>query len=350
MSTFLRAHRIACLLRTCEASFQKGKARIMRHAEAVTFGGSGLDRAAEIRGDAAALYAARTDPTARAVLFWRGKPLIHRGRPAHLVRLPLDHPVLAGADEEQILLGRDAGSACFAFDLSGWMPEDQDMQTVGAFLDPSEQAHPDLPPDDVFVELRRAMTWLTPRDAELAATGKAILGWHETHGFCAKCGIATEVSQAGWQRTCPACRAHHFPRVDPVVIMLITEGNSVLMGRSHGWPEGMYSLLAGFVEPGETLEAAVRREVFEEAGVPVGQVDYLASQPWPFPSSLMFGCRGMALGRSITIDPNEIEDAIWVSREEMMQAFAGEHPVLKPARRGAIAHFLLENWLADRLD
>jgi NAD+ diphosphatase len=194
------------------------------------------------------------------------------------------------------------------------------------------------------------MTWLSPRDAELAASGKAVLEWHRKHGFCSVCGQQTEMRQAGWQRVCPSCNGAHFPRTDPVVIMLITEGNSVLMGRSPGWPEGMYSLLAGFVEPGETLEAAVRREVFEEAGVRVGAVSYLSSQPWPFPASLMFGCRGEALGRDITIDPVEIEDAIWVSREEMMDAFAGEHPSILPARKGAIAHFLLQNWLADRLD
>jgi len=122
------------------------------------------------------------------------------------------------------------------------------------------------------------------------------------------------------------------------------------MGRSPGWPEGMYSLLAGFVEPGETLEAAVRREVMEEAGVPVGAVSYLASQPWPFPASLMIGCAGEALSRDLTIDPIEIEDAIWVTRDEMMHVFAGEHPILKPARVGAIAHFLLKNWLADTLE
>jgi NAD+ diphosphatase len=184
----------------------------------------------------------------------------------------------------------------------------------------------------------------------LAATAKALINWHEIHGFCANCGAKSAVSHAGWQRTCPDCGRHHFPRTDPVVIMLITHGTSVLMGRSPGWPEGMYSLLAGFLEPGETLEAAVRREVMEEAGVPVGPVSYLASQPWPFPASLMIGCAGEALSRDLTIDPIEIEDALWVTRDEMMQVFAGEHPVLKPSRRGSIAHYLLQNWLADTLD
>jgi NAD+ diphosphatase len=112
----------------------------------------------------------------------------------------------------------------------------------------------------------------------------------------------------------------------------------------------MYSLLAGFIEPGETMEAAVRREVFEEVGVKVGEVGYLASQPWPFPASLMFGCAGVALTTALDIDPVEIEDAMWVNREEMAQAFAGDHPTILPARKGAIAHFLLEAWLADRLD
>jgi NAD+ diphosphatase len=154
----------------------------------------------------------------------------------------------------------------------------------------------------------------------------------------------------GWQRNCPACGAHHFPRTDPVVIMLVTRVNAVLMGRSPGWPEGMYSLLAGFVEPGETLEAAVRREVFEEAGVRLGRVGYLASQPWPFPASLMFGCRAEALTEEITIDPAEIEAARWVPREEMLTVLAGRHPELRAPRRGAIAAFLIEAWLADRLD
>lgn len=322
----------------------------MRHAETVTFGGSALDRAGEIRDEPGAVAFARAQPDTRAILFWRGKPLIQSTRPASLVRLPMDHPVLADASSEVILLGREDGAARFACDLSGWVPEHLDSSSLGGFLDPSEQRHPALPDDMVFAELRRVMTWLTPRDAELAATGKAIQGWHESHGFCARCGYATEMAQAGWQRKCPACKSGHFPRTDPVVIMLITYGNSVLMGRSPGWPQGMYSLLAGFVEPGETLEAAVRREVFEEAGVRVGQVGYLSSQPWPFPASLMFGCQGEATSRDITIDPVEIEDAMWVTREEMMEVFAGNHPSILPARRGAIAHFLLENWLADTLD
>lgn len=322
----------------------------MKHAERVTFGGSALDRAGEIRGDTVAIEAARSNDTSRAVLFWRGKPLITPERPARLVRLPMDHPVLEAATADPILLGREDGAARFAFDISAWVPDGLDETALGGFLDASEQRHPLLSDAMAFVELRRVMTWLDARDAELAATGKAILGWHETHQFCACCGQETHITQAGWQRTCAACGGGHFPRTDPVVIMLITYGNSVLMGRSPGWPEGMYSLLAGFVEPGETLEAAVRREVFEEAGVHVGAVNYLASQPWPFPASLMFGCEGVATSQEITVDPVEIEDALWVNREEMMEIFAGNHEKILPAREGAIAHFLLENWLADTLE
>ncbi len=324
----------------------------MKLAETVTFGGAGLDRAAHLRGDAAALAQMQARDDARVVLFWRGKPLVRGEGRDRLALLPCDHPVVASQETgDRVLLGLASGEAPrFACDLSNWEPDDLDRTALGQFLDPTEQHHPALPADHVFAELRRLMVRLSPADAELAATGKAILGWHHTHGFCARCGAPSVLSQAGWQTTCTRCGSHHFPRTDPVVIMLITHGNSVLMGRSPGWPEGMYSLLAGFVEPGETLEAAVRREVFEEAGVAVGAVRYLASQPWPFPSSLMIGCAGEAQSRDLNIDPQEIEDARWIGRDEMMVAFAGDHPVLKPARRGAIAHFLLQNWLADRLD
>jgi NAD+ diphosphatase len=316
----------------------------MKLAETVTFGGSGLNRAAHLRRDAGVL---RADERARAIPVWRGKPLF-AGENRAPVWLPLDHPVLADRKMD-VFLGLDEGAPKFAADISNWEPAEV-PETLNAFFDPSEQTHPDLPKDQVFAELRGVMTHLIPRDAELVATGKALLGWHVTHGFCAKCGAQSTVSEGGWQRDCPACETHHFPRTDPVVIMLITLGNAVLVGRSPGWPEGMYSLLAGFVEPGETLEAAVRREVLEESGVVVGEVGYLASQPWPFPSSLMFGCHGHATSRAITIDPVEIEDARWVTREEMVDVLAGLHPEMKAARKGAIARFLIEHWLADRLD
>ena len=322
----------------------------MRHAETVTFGGSALDRAHELRGDDAALGAAIAAGQADTLLLWRGKPLVQGDALDRLMRLPMDHPVLAQSDLPPILLGRENDRLIFLHDISGWRPEGVDEDALGHFLDQSEQRHPDLPDDTVFVELRRIMTRLAPRDAELAATARAMAGWHVSHRYCARCGAESAMEREGWQRQCPSCGAVHFPRTDPVVIMLITRGNRVLMGRSHGWPEGMYSLLAGFVEPGETIEAAVRREVDEETGVKVGAVGYLASQPWPYPSSLMIGCRGEALSEEITIDPVEIEDALWLTREEIMQAFAGEHPFLAAARKGAIAHFLLRNWLADTLD
>ncbi len=322
----------------------------MKLAESVTFGGDALDRVAHLRGKPEDLERAVAGAGAETILLWRGKPLTQAGALAPLVRLPLDHPVVAGA--RRILLGRanGAGPLVFAHDISHWVPEGQETGTLGSFLDPSEQTHPDLPQSHIFAELRRIMTLLSPRDAELAATARGLFAWHDSHGFCACCGAASEMVLSGWQRRCPACGAPHFPRTDPVVIMLITQGNSALLGRSPGWPMGMYSLLAGFVEPGETIESAVRREVFEETAVKVGEVSYLASQPWPFPASLMIGCRGTALSREITIDPAEIEDAVWATREEVMDAFGGRHAFLAPARQGAIAQFLLSNWLADRLD
>lgn len=321
----------------------------MREAESVTFGGGGLDRAYELRGDPAALAALWNAPDARVAVLWRGKPLI-AGRTATLGRVAPGHPVLADARAPPVFLARDGQAGIWAQDISAWEPESGDLASIGAFLDPSEQHHPALPADHRFAELRATMTRLSPSDAELAATARALLGWHETHGHCARCGVASQPAMGGWQRDCPACGAHHFPRTDPVVIMLITSGNDVLLGRSPGWPAGMYSLLAGFVEPGETIEAAVRREVREEAGVHVGAVSYLASQPWPFPSSLMLGCRGEAASRTITLDPAELEAAMWVSRERLAAVFAGQDTEMRAPRLGAIAHFLMQKWLADRLD
>lgn len=318
----------------------------MNLAERVTFGGGGLDRAAHLRGDTYALDRLWANPAARALPLWRGKPLVCA---EGLGWVPTKHGVIREREANAVLLGCVGGTARFAVDLSDWTPADMPAEIDG-FSDASTQRHPDLPETHVFAELRREMTRLSPLDAELAATAKAILGWQRSHRFCAGCGTESRRSQGGWQRTCPACGAHHFPRTDPVVIMLATHGNDVLLGRSPHWPEGMYSLLAGYVEPGETVEAAVRREVAEEVGVRIGAVGYLASQPWPFPASLMIGCHGTAETRKITPDPTEIEDARWISREELLAVFAGERADLLPARKGAIAEFLLRMWLADRLD
>ncbi len=318
---------------------------MMQVAETVTFGGSALDRAGHLRGD----NAAQADLRARGHVLplWRGKPLLRAG--ASLGWVGTDSPVLHAA-EHLIFLGLDDGLPRFAADISDWSPEAGAEAVEAGFFDSSAQRHPALSDDLAFVELRGVMLQLTAREAELAATAKAVAQWHRSHRFCSACGAASQPSMAGWQRSCPACGAQHFPRTDPVVIMLITHDNKALLGRNAAWPEGMYSCLAGFVEPGETIEAAVRREVFEEAGIRVGDVRYIANQPWPFPASLMFGCAGEALDDDIRIDPAELEHAVWVTREDMVSVMAGTHPQIKPARKGAIAHFLIQNWLADCLD
>ena len=318
----------------------------MRHAEQVTFGTSGLDRAAALRDDPAAMSSCLAAGLVLPV--WRGKPLLDANGAPGWVKA--DHPVLSGGGAA-LFLGLDTDDGRFAVDISGWTPDVvADGAAIGGFLDQSRQSHPALNGGSGFQDLRSVMAELTMRDAELIAMAKAMLQWHSTHGFCAACGGATDVSHAGWQRSCASCGAHHFPRTDPVVIMLVVRGNNVLLGRSAPWPAGMYSLLAGFVEPGETIEAAVRREVAEETGVSIGTVRYLASQPWPFPASLMFGCIAEATSDAITVDPAELEDACWISREDLVAVFAGQHPTIKASRKGAIAHFLMTNWLADRLD
>ena len=318
----------------------------MLAANQLTFERDGLERAAHLRGNAQEIARLRADKDARAIVIWQGRPLMQGTDTRTLARLPLDHPMLAAGTGEEVFLGLGPHGPLFATDLAGWSP-DTDAPEAGGFFDDSEIRHPAAPAGHVFADLRMNMARLPALDAGLAATAKAILGWHEIHRFCANCGQESQVAMAGWQRNCPACERRHFPRTDPVVIMLVTHGNSVLLGRSPGWPEGMVSLLAGFVEPGETLETAVRREVHEETGVRIGRVSYLTSQPWPFPASLMIGCAAEALSTRITIDPVEIEHAFWISREELMDVFAGTRSDMFPARPGSVAHFLLRNWLAD---
>lgn len=319
----------------------------MRNAEAVTFAGATLDRAAELRADPGRLADLAARPEARCLPLWRNRPLFTAGPESALAWLPLDAAVFGPAPGAAFFLGLEAGAPRFARMVPDWPGAPAD---AGGFVDQSQTPHPGLPENLVFAELRAMMAGLSAADAGNAATARGLFAWHETHGHCARCGAPSEIEEAGWRRGCPACAAKHFPRTDPVVIMLVTHGNSVLLGRSPGWPEGMYSLLAGFMEPGESIEAAVRRETFEEAGIAVGEVRYLASQPWPFPSSLMIGCQGMALTREIRRDPAELEDALWMSREEVHESLARPGGPVRPARKGSIARFLVDRWLADRLD
>ncbi|HKH26831.1 MAG TPA: NAD(+) diphosphatase [Sphingomicrobium sp.] len=188
---------------------------------------------------------------------------------------------------------------------------------------------------------------LAEDEAPLFAAALSLAWWHSRHLFCANCGASTEIERGGWSRRCPECSAQHFPRVDPVVIMLAEHEGRLLLGRQPQYPSGRYSALAGFLEPGESIEAAVARELHEEAGIKVADVIYVASQPWPFPSSLMIGCHARALGDELTIDRTELDDARWFTREEIAAALKGDpDAAFQPPPRFAIARTLLEHWLA----
>lgn len=191
----------------------------------------------------------------------------------------------------------------------------------------------------------RMLADMDPRDAAIWGAARSLNEWHGRHLFCGRCGSPTASFRAGWGRLCGHCGMEHFPRVDPVVIMLAEHEGRVLVGRQPQYPPGRYSALAGFVEPGESIEEAVARELAEEAGIIVGPVRYVASQPWPFPGSLMIGCIAQARSDALTLDGNELEDAIWVDRAgvEAALAGAGSAPFLAPPRF-AIAHTLLERW------
>lgn len=306
----------------------------------VTFAGSFLDRADRLRGEDAEIARRLADPATRVIPFWRGKPLFdlpETGPRLHWVSatdaLVADSPappVFMGVDDDDL--------AHFAADVSYIAPPDE---KPAEFVD---RRTLDLTETRKFVDLRAIMGEIDHRDAGIAAGAKGIFEWRATHGFCANCGGRNNVGAAGWRMDCPECGRQHFPRTDPVVIMLILDGDRVLLGRQEVWPERMYSLLAGFMEPGETVEEAVRREVMEEAGVPVGEVRYVTSQPWPFPASLMIGCYGRALSDEIDISREELEDAMWVPKAEVAAALAGNHDAIAPARKGAVAQVILRCW------
>jgi NAD+ diphosphatase len=195
--------------------------------------------------------------------------------------------------------------------------------------------------------MTRALATLHPGEAETYAAARSLILWHARHRYCANCGHATEPFRAGWGRRCAGCGTEHFPRVDPVVIMIAEHDGRALLGRGKGWPPGRYSALAGFVEPAESIEEAVAREIREESGVVVHDVRYVASQPWPFASSLMIACVASAQDPAITLDTNELEDAIWVFRDEVSRVLAGGEGSFLPPPPYAIAHTLLTEWAAS---
>jgi len=200
--------------------------------------------------------------------------------------------------------------------------------------------------------LREAGPTLPSHQAALAVTAVALSNWHESHPRCARCGAPTEAVSAGWVRKCSADGSEHYPRIDSAVIMLVRDHDDrALLARNAAWAQGWFSTLAGFVEPGETLEAAVRREVFEETGVIVGAGDddvvYLGSQPWPFPSSLMLGFHAIAEGTAVTVDGHEVGDARWFSRDELATACIDRVVTLPP--RLSISRRLIERWYGEPL-
>ena len=273
------------------------------------FSGAGLDRADALRAlpDKLGELASRDD--ARELVWRDGIPAMdERGK---LVWSKLSEPSL--------FLGLDGDAPRFS-----------------PIAEPATQAFSVMP----------LLAQLDAADAPLFAAVMSLARWHVRHRFCANCGHATEVVRGGWSRRCPRCSAEHFPRVDPVVIMLVEHDEKVLLGRQPHYPADRYSALAGFVEVGESIEDAVAREVKEEAAIAVADVRYVASQPWPFPSSLMIGCRAVALSEELTIDTTELEDARWFTRDEVSRGLAGSEdaPFLPPPRT-AIARTLLEHWL-----
>lgn len=305
--------------------------------EEVTFagGGAALDRAGHLRPEAGRLLTARG---AALLPVWQGKPLIDLTGAAALGWVPTDRDILAHAAEPPVFLGMSDGKPCFTADVSQLEELNADDIFCGGLCEGAK-----------FIDLRSIAPELLPGAAAMAATAKGVLEWHRTHRFCARCGNPSTMDEGGWRRRCGTCDALHFPRTDPVVIMAVLDQDNVLLGRQSVWPEGMWSLLAGFMEPGETVEDAVRRETLEETGVKVGKVGYLASQPWPFPTNLMIGCQAKALTRKITVDATELEDAQWISRAKMQVIMEDRHPKIRPPRLGAIARSILLDWVAERI-
>lgn len=296
----------------------------------LTYAGSTLDRLSEQRGDAALIASLRDN--ARNFLLAGESFLLAKRGDSFDAGLTNEEAASAGEPLEIALLGKDPGGrGHFARALA---PERIDaIKARGDFI---------------VVDLRSiALQGLVPpADMSSLATAKALLFWHERHRFCSNCGKPTKAAQAGWRRDCAACGAQHFPRTDPCVIMLAIHGDQCLLARQTRFPPGMWSALAGFVEPGESFEEAVRRETMEEAGIPAGRVAYFASQPWPFPMSIMIGCFVEAKSDQLKIDEVELEAARWVAKDECRLLLTGKHPARFFAPPPlAIAHHLIKGFV-----
>lgn len=287
----------------------------------LTFSGMVLDRAGAERLDPEWVAARVEDPASRALVASADGVLVTSAPPISLLRVPTP-------PGSPLMLGLDDGVALFALDVEAQPPE------VRRRL--SERGR--------IVTLREAGRILSAHEAGLAAYLLALLNWHRRHGFCPGCGAALVVSDAGFSRTCPACGAQHFPRTDPAVIMLVEHDGRALLGRQTGWPAGQYSVLAGFVGPGESVEEAVVREVREESGIVVHDPRFIASQPWPFPMSVMLGFEARSDGGEPVPGDGELEDVRWFTREQVGAGLAGasEELVLPPGI--SISHFLVERW------
>jgi NAD+ diphosphatase len=279
------------------------------------FTGSAIDRADHLRLDEERMAGLARDARARLLALDGMDPLLDEAGRIAWTRVD--------GSNELIFLGLDGETPLFA---------------PVAAADPTQRAW------SVFGLLNR----MAPEDAALWGTARSLIVWHGNHGFCARCGAATRLYRGGWGRRCGACAAEHFPRVDPVVIMLAEHDGRVLVGRQHQYPPGRYSALAGFVEPGESIEEAVARELGEEAGIEASDIRYVASQPWPFPGQLMIACVARASSDRIEIDRTELEDAFWIDRAGVVAALNGVAgaPFLAPPHF-AIAHTLLSHWAEE---
>jgi NAD+ diphosphatase len=304
----------------------------------IPFSGNPLDRASERRTDATWVEAKLSDPSSLIMPMWRLQPFLLGAEKADPpLELGLFRPglceSLAAPDAPSIFLGLEDERALFALDIS-------------AANDPASGGP--LAGLGHFREARGAAMLLPMKDAAIMGQAKAMIDWHQRHGFCARCGAATMLADAGYRRHCDTCGTDHFPRTDPVVIMLATHGDHCLVGRGKQFPKGMYSALAGFIEPGETIEEAVRRELKEESGIETGEVTYKFNQPWPFPSSLMIGCFADALTTELHVDENELAEARWLDKTTARAIIMGERVEgiwLPPPI--AIAHHLIKAWAVD---